>query len=139
MVEKAKEKSKEEIHAILMQLLFTKRSLKTLEANEEKRPSMSVLIKNKKMPKCCVVCWAAEICRYYDKFSNCERPEHCPMVEVSVPHGRLIDEDRVIDAIYERVRELQESHVFRKKHGDIDLIGVKPYITKIPTVIEAEK
>jgi hypothetical protein len=28
--------------------------------------------------------------------------------------------------------------VFRRKRGDIDLLGVMPYIAKIPTVIEAE-
>ena len=41
MVEKTKEKSKEEIHVVLKQLLFTKRNIKDLEANEEERQIMT--------------------------------------------------------------------------------------------------
>ena len=60
------------------------------------------------------------------------------MVEVPGPHGRLIDEDNVIDAIHERLQTLQTHKEFIKKRGDIDLLGVLPYISKIQAVIEAE-
>lgn len=53
-------------------------------------------------------------------------------------HGRLIDEDDVIDAIHERLHELQTHKEFIKKRGDIDLLGILPYIAKIQTIIEAE-
>lgn len=53
-------------------------------------------------------------------------------------HGRLIDEDNVIDAIHERIRALQSHKEFIRKHGSIDLIGLMPYIAKIQAVIEAE-
>lgn len=58
----------------------------------------------------------------------------CPLVEVPEPHGRLIDELRVIDAIHERLEVLRTHEVFVRKH----LLGVMPYIAKIPTVIKAE-
>lgn len=67
------------------------------------------------------------------------RPDWCPLVEVPTPHGNLIDVDEVIDAIHERLKVLQKDTVFRRKHGDIDLIGVIPYITALSTVIEAEE
>ena len=55
---------------------------------------MSILIKGKKMPKCCVGCWAAEICRHYDRFSNYERPEYCPLVEVADIDTISVEEQR---------------------------------------------
>jgi hypothetical protein len=67
-----------------------------------------------------------------------KRAEFCPLVEIPEPHGRLIDELNVRDAIYERLKVLRTHEVFVRKHGDIDLLGVVPYIAKIPTVIEAE-
>ena len=60
------------------------------------------------------------------------------VVEVPEPHGRLIDEDDVIGAVHDRLHELQTHEVFRRKHGEVDLFGVFPYIAKIKTVIEAE-
>lgn len=53
-------------------------------------------------------------------------------------HGRLIDEDDVIDAIHDRLHELQTHKEFIKKRGDIDLLGILPYIAKIQPIIEAE-
>ena len=116
---------------------------------------MSILIKGLIMPHCCDVCgfsdWSnlhqTAVCKvnYYkpcfadhsnEFLKRCS--DSCPLVEVPVPHGRLIDESNVKDAIYERLKVLQTHEVFRGKHGDIDLLGVMPYIAKIPTVIEAE-
>lgn len=54
-------------------------------------------------------------------------------------HGRLIDEDNVIEAVNKRLKVLRTHEEFNKKHGDIDLFGVMPYIAEIPTIIEADK
>lgn len=116
---------------------------------------MSILIKGLIMPSCCDGCtfsdWSnlhqTACCKLHD-YDPCfadhsreyedKRADFCPLVEVSEPHGRLIDEENVKDAIYERLKVLQTHEVFRRKRGDIDLLGVMPYIAKIPTVIEAE-
>lgn len=116
---------------------------------------MSVLIKGLIMPSCCDGCtfsdWSnlhqTACCKLHD-YAPCfadhsreyedKRADFCPLVEIPKPHGRLIDESNVKDAIYERLKVLQTHEVFRRKRGDIDLLGVMPYIAKIPTVIEAE-
>ena len=112
---------------------------------------MSVLIKGMTMPKTCYDCklmYDAMKCivtgtafngfngSYFD-FEEGQLLD-CPLVELPAKHGRLIDEDNVIDAIHERLHVLQTHSDFRKKHGDIDLLGVMPYIAKIQSVIEAE-
>ena len=116
---------------------------------------MGIYIKGMEMPKNCNECkfstWSnlhqTAACKRHD-FDPCfkyhsreymeKRADFCPLVEISEPHGRLIDEENVIDAIHERLKVLQTHEVFRRKRGDIDLLGVMPYIAKIPTVIEAE-
>lgn len=118
---------------------------------------MSVLIKGMKMPKNCDECkmlsmhriWGEPIViceannRTLGEIEEYERDEKrlfdCPLIEVPAPYGRLIDENDVIDAIYDRLHELQTYKEFREKHGDIDLLGIIPYIMKIPTIIEAEE
>lgn len=106
---------------------------------------MSVLIKGMTRPKNCFEChltkWIDDGragCFVDNKIHDASRPIDCPLVEISEPHGRLIDESRVIDAIHERLEVLRTHEAFRRKRGDIDLLGVMPYIAKIPTVIEAE-
>jgi len=99
---------------------------------------MSVLIRNMKMPKTCeecefhcyhsygeYVCVAAPML-YPFNLANCKgrRKNWCPLVEVPVPHGRLIDAD-----------ELANKTFYSKTNA--------PYITywrfvNAPTVIEAE-
>lgn len=116
---------------------------------------MSILIKGMKLPKECRDCpmdifyincgdtrcklTNKLLAKDYNVIPFSGRPDWCPLVEVSAPHGRLIDEDNVIDAIHERLQTLRTHKEFIKKHGDIDLLGVMPYIAKIPTVIEAEE
>jgi len=110
---------------------------------------MSVLIKGMKMPEKCGSCDLFHVespmhCTVVKGHKTVgapygmPRPDWCPLVEVKEPHGRLIDELRVIDAIHERLEVLRTHEVFVRKHGDIDLLGVMPYIAKIPTVIKAE-
>lgn len=69
----------------------------------------SILIKDMETPHCCVVCPFKEmyhdglLCnatnphKYIPKFLH-KRYEKCPLVEVSTPHGELIDRD---DLLYE--------------------------------------
>ena len=47
--------------------------------------------------------------------------------------GRLLDEDDVLNAVDQRIQELQSHPEFRRKHADIDLYGIKEYIRQIPT------
>lgn len=118
---------------------------------------MSVLIKNMKMPSRCYGCtfrgWSnlhqTMVCNcgshyfepcfedYSSEFYK-RRADFCPLVEVPVPHSRLLDENDVIDAIHDRLHELQTHKEFQKKHGDIDLLGVMLYIAKVQPVIDAE-
>lgn len=114
---------------------------------------MSVLIKGMKMPKNCLVCklrgdgsdsryiWDCPLTgfEYTREEGETGRLDDCPLVEVPALHGRLIDEENVKNAIYERLKVLQTHEVFKRKHGDIDLLGILPYIAKIPTVIESEE
>lgn len=115
---------------------------------------MSVLVRGMEMPESCEDCDLCTSDGYCiamggdslwdvlpegaEYFPTGWKYEGCPLVEVSTPHGRLIDESNVKDAIYERLKVLQTHEVFRRKHGGIDLLGVMPYIAKIPTLIEAE-
>ena len=113
---------------------------------------MSVIVKGMEIPKNCEECefhltediafeliHQCQINRgYIDNADIHGFPHDCPLVELQEKHGRLIDENDVIDAVHERLRVLQSDKAFVKKHGDIDLLGVLPYIAKIPTVFEAE-
>ena len=114
---------------------------------------MSILIKGMKAPTSCGQCVMSRWSRYEQQYMCnvgdkpamklasdyvSRKPSWCPIVEIPEPHGRLIDEENVIDAIHGRLEVLRTHEVFRRKHGDIDLLGVMPYIAKIPTVIEAE-
>lgn len=111
---------------------------------------MSIIIKDVKMPSGCFDCpfrdktWDECKCppnKGYPILSCLEhgkRASWCPLVELPEKHGRLLDENDVIDAIYTRLRELQTHKAFIGKHGDIDLLGVLSYIANIKAVVEAE-
>ena len=105
---------------------------------------MGIYIKGMKMPKCCDVCifsgWsnlhqtaACKICEYnpcFDKFSKeylTKRANFCPLVEVTTPHGRLIDGDTL------------QCKVDDIGLGYYEVLGVtEDTIDSAPTVIEAE-
>lgn len=104
---------------------------------------MSVLIKGMQMPMSCSSCPCSDdevrFCRAKRKYiAMFGKQDWCPLVELPEKHGRLIDEHNVTDAIHKRLQTLQTHKEFIKKRGDIDLLGVLPYISKIQTVIEAE-
>ena len=107
---------------------------------------MSIIVRGMEMPTDCDECrmqtdegfcsaMPKEFCGYVD---GQKHPGWCPLIELPEKHGRLIDENDVVDAIYDRLHELQKHKEFVKKHGDIDLLGVLPYIAKIQSVIKAE-
>ena len=94
---------------------------------------MSVLIKGMEMPENCDKCrFQSELRLYCDAMpynfcgntDDIERPDWCPLVEVKIPHGRLIDADELANKTF---------------YNPISA----PYITyktfcNAPTVIEAE-
>lgn len=96
---------------------------------------MSVLIKGMEMPKCCVECeWHEYYGGDYDWVHACrrtgtmpignadtERANDCPLVEIPVPHGDLIDRDAL------RIAELDT------------LIMIRYKLAYAPTVIELEE
>ena len=105
---------------------------------------MGIYIRGMTMPKECRKCvftnyrWCGEIwCRASGElladnykpipYDENERPEWCPLVEIKVPHGRLIDELEAYDKIGE-----QEGGNY------IDMDGVDIGLQETPTVIEQE-
>lgn len=81
--------------------------------------------------------WLA--CNYPDALIACYAHYIKNGIPLPEKHGRLLDENDVIDAIHARLRELQTHKAFIGKHGDIDLLGVFPYIANIKAVVEAEE
>ena len=57
---------------------------------------MSILIKSMEMPHDCLECYVAQFCKEYEDEEN-KRPYGCPLVDVSTPHGRLIDADKLCE------------------------------------------
>ena len=89
---------------------------------------MSVLIKGMEMPKTCTMCWLSPICPVWVKEVSKhkgydDRLSDCPLVEVPTPHGRLIDEDKLM-------RDISGYHVSDGKF--------QHWVDVQPTVIEAE-
>ena len=78
------------------------------------------------MPKNCAVCH--EECKHRNITAH-KRHKRCPLVEVKMPHGRLIDADELRNFIYDNYAMSAYSH-----YMDIFL----PELRNAPTVIEAE-
>lgn len=101
---------------------------------------MSILIKGKKMPKRCLDC----PCFDYE-YAECQvnvvatRENGCPLVEVPTPHGRLIDADKLVDAIASLIP--MPTDVGPYELGFCDGIGRVQIELEdsAPTVIEAEE
>lgn len=67
---------------------------------------------------------------------NTKREEHCPLIEVPTPHGRLIDADAFDSIKYEIPTTLSQ----RYEQGFHDGVNyVQHLIIDAPTVIEAEE
>lgn len=103
---------------------------------------MGVYIKNMKMPKACNVCNYSEWSNlnqcyecYFTKngriiflkdMDKGERHKDCPLIEISTPHGRLIDADKVEEKM------IPLSFSVQNWISEVDL-------SLVPTVIEAEE
>ena len=72
---------------------------------------MSVLIKGMEMPGKCENCPCYDYIDYVCRADDCfapfdvenpeERSEHCPLIEIPTPHGRLIDADEIEKCVHE--------------------------------------
>ena len=98
---------------------------------------MSILIKGMKMPDGCRDCvlsyedvetYCLALHRYVDETKN-----DCPFVEVSEPHGRLIDADSLIKAMEERRKRLNDDESMWEESV------VDTFLEDAPTVIKAEE
>lgn len=98
---------------------------------------MGIYVKYMEMPEGCVTCYLKHDCcdfkqqissgniiKYIDK-----RLDTCPLIEVTEPHGRLIDADKLKPSHYEEIYA-DDEYVYR--YYSEDDIGAAP------TVIEAE-
>ena len=89
---------------------------------------MSILIKGMEMPKNCTECHAR--CRLYLNGRKFRHP-NCPLIEVPIPHGLLIDADKLLEKAYWDYNEAT--------HDYNNIKVVSEYgIADAPTVIEAE-
>ena len=101
---------------------------------------MSVLIKGMRMPQNCVDCELydldSEQCPIYaiykEDYSD-KRFEKCPLVEVPIPHGRLIDWNLVREDIIHQLGIADERYLMQAERAILKIIDYSP------AVIEAEE
>lgn len=105
----------------------------------------TLLIEGVDTPSMCCECpchdWDMETNRYYCLALNGEprifdentKRNDCPLVEIPVPHGRLIDVDELIKQAEQYLSNMS-NEFFRVSIGHI----IKEIASKTPTVIEAE-
>ena len=89
-------------------------------------------------PKCRFMDRDTLDCRLQDKSweSFEEQYEHCPLIEVPTPHGRLIDADKIDyrnDAMHDGIGHLVVADNFMN-----GVMWINDCIDNAPTVIEAE-
>ena len=103
---------------------------------------MSILIKGMEMPTRCGECPCAystegaywDTCQAVDDQNDIEqfwksgRPDWCPLVEVSTPHGRLIEADKLMD----KIRRYDDGELWSEEEVYFTVKGM-------PTIIEAEE
>ena len=102
---------------------------------------MSVFVKNLDIPRNCRECpimheyKGMDICtvpfRRIDNSYTRDKPEWCPLVEVSTPHGRLIDGDYLKEHITACATNGRPLH-------KMELSELLEAIDDVPTVIEEE-
>lgn len=103
---------------------------------------MGIYIKGMEMPKNCAVCrlerdlFGRVVCfgfedgraLYKDDLppvgSDERRPSWCPLIEIPIPHGRLIDADKPIALTDSRVRKIEVTvaHIIENNGGTVDVI-----------------
>lgn len=57
---------------------------------------MSILIKGMEMPPNCYECWIPCTIEFQDR-NYLSRPKCCPCFEIKIPHGGLIDSDKLVE------------------------------------------
>ena len=104
---------------------------------------MGVYIPKMKKPKCCGVCLlclddsriANGYCMIFHRHVNmAELDEKCPLIEVTEPHGRLIDADKQHKRLQKQVMALYSEKSDKYSY----LMDVLYSIHGEPTIIEAE-
>lgn len=99
---------------------------------------MSVLVKGFDKPKNCRVCdFNSSDCfckinhgKIDRDFWDCDK--ECPIVEVSVPHGRLIDYGWVVENVIKKLGIKDKQYLLQAEKALMILVD------EAPTVIEAE-
>lgn len=111
---------------------------------------MSLLIQNMDMPCMCCLCpchdWDMETNRYYCLALKDEpriidentRRDDCPLVEISAPHGRLIDADKAAVTIL-MMSNHPCGHAIENISDVVDWLRIKDNNIAFPTIIEAEE
>ena len=94
---------------------------------------MSILIKGLDMPKSCEECKfeSAQYVNNYCRRAFCSLGadyEHCPLIEIPTPHGRLID-----------ASELIKSYMKGTKTDIDDFYDTIDIIDNAPTILESEE
>lgn len=111
---------------------------------------MSVLIKGMEMPKNCLACklrgegsdaryiWDCPFTEfeYTREEGETGRLDECPLVEISEPHGRLIDADRAEKLLQQAKDKVVENGEILRSFAVGFALGV---IAKEPTVIEGSE
>ena len=99
-----------------------------------------ILIKGMEMPKSCEQCKMFNLVKSINDFRCCANDEwheadfdyhnkrhpDCPIVEVPTPHGRLIDADKLLEAMGKAVEK------------DRHWVNFFAIVEESPTIIEAE-
>ena len=103
---------------------------------------MGVYIKGMEMPSDC------DYCPLSNGFGHCNakhegilsyvgRDEDCPLIEVTEPHGRLIDADKLF-GWYDGQRDEYPIKKETPQYGTLMMYEIFDEIDDAPTVIEAE-
>ena len=100
---------------------------------------MSMLIKSAEMPEACCTCPCSydNQCAVNLKYPTFEeyhgsRPVWCPLVEVPVPHGRLIDADALIKDGWKLYKVVKRRGAYAIHEMSLDY-------PDIPTIMPEEK
>ena len=107
---------------------------------------MSLIIRGVNLPEKCENCPCYDYIDYVCRADDCfapfdvenpeERSEHCPLIEIRTPHGRLIDADRLMEVI-EKNSYLLKGYYNSLENG-MFLTGIKQAIDEAPTIIDVE-
>lgn len=93
---------------------------------------MSILIKGMKKPKNCDECPLA------DSYLACDAQSvNCPIIEVSTPHGPLVDTKNLLETITKDAYFIKRGHY--KADFGMTCFSIAQAIHEQPIIIEAEE